>query len=208
MPRESHVSRESHVISMDLSFEKFNVVPSPRGNMRYPAKFLSIHVTPISPTPTPHNHHQPSIHLSVPLFTMSPQPKTASPTVAKTPIVTKMGKLDRSNSKNEGGAGMLFTMIDDDSEINTYISTDPIFDTVIGYQASPTFLTREMVEHIKSRILEAYEADGEDGSRISGFTHPLSEQETRELLHEFSACMKECTGGEEIHASFTFLTCV
>jgi len=134
---------------------------------------------------------------------MSPQPKSTSSSIAKTPLVTKGAR----ESKQEK-SGMLFTFIEEDMGISSYISRDPIFDGVVGYQKSHKFLTAPMVEHMKAEIVKADNEEEYGVSEISKINHPLSEDQVVELLNMFAECMEECKGGEKIHASFTFVNVV
>ena len=114
----------------------------------------------------------------------------------KTPLVKKGAGSTSARDKKKSGGGMMFTFVHDDLEIKTFITEDPVFDGVVGFQSGFKFLTESMVEHIKSEI-----AKMDDDVSTSIYTYPLDHHQAVELMYNYTPLMKECKGGETAGAS-------
>ena len=120
---------------------------------------------------------------------------------SKTPLITKKGDTVKQTKKSHG-RGMMFTLIDEFMEVKTHVSYDPVFDTVVGFQASPkSFLTPEIVDHMKSVVAEKY-----SDVDVSDFSFPLSSEGAVELVLQYASCNKTCKGGETSGAYCAFVT--
>ena len=120
----------------------------------------------------------------------------------KTPLITK-GETAVQTKKSHG-KGMMFTLIDEYMEVKTHVSYDPVFDTVVGFQASPkSFLTPEIVDHMKSVVAEKY-----SDIDVSDFSLPLSRENAVELVLQYASCTKRCEGGEPSGAYCAFVTTI
>ena len=120
---------------------------------------------------------------------------------AKTPLVTKKGDTVKEAKKSHG-KGMMFTLIDEFMEVETYVSYDPVFDDVVGFQASlKSFLTPEIVDRMKSVVAKKY-----SDIDVSDFCFPLSTEGAVELVLQYASCTKKCKGGEPSGAYCAFVT--
>lgn len=148
---------------------------------------------PVTP-PLPHNPLTPQHQKKQKTMGLTTETSTGSAVAkTKTPLVTK--------AVARTGKGMIFTFTEEDLQIRTFISRDPVFDGVVGFQGSVDFLTESMVERLKSEVSRVW-----DDVDTSDLSHPLSHEEAVELLSNFRKCMKKCKGGETCGASFTALT--
>lgn len=96
--------------------------------------------------------------------------------------------------------GIVFTFIRD-MQISCYVSKDPIFDRVIGYQPNLSFITEEMINHIKMETVKA--SDDSDGTDLSMYQYPMSEKDIVSLLYEYRVCMEPCKFEDSFRASYT-----
>ena len=120
---------------------------------------------------------------------------------SKNPLITKKGDTVKQTKKSHG-KGMMFTLIDEFMEVKTHVSYDPVFDTVVGFQASPeSFLTAEIVDHMKSVVAEKY-----SDVDVSSFSFPLTSEGAVELVLQYASCTKACKGGETSGAYCAFVT--
>lgn len=85
-----------------------------------------------------------------------------------------------------------------DGETTSYISEDPIFSGVNGYQTDTTFITNEMFEHMKKSILDV-DPGGEESMKYQKYSKEDCEEMSM-FCYDFSVCMKKCIGGERCDA--------
>lgn len=124
------------------------------------------------------------------IFTMIPS-KSSVTKKKGTPGTTK------EMIKEETKAGIIFTFIQEDFEIESFICIDPIFARVEGYQTDASFLTAEMVDYMKSELTKKLPEDDH-----STTIHPLSEENAHRFLYEYTSCMDTCVGGEKATAIY------
>ena len=147
-------------------------------------------------------------HLVTLNFPMTLTPSSSKP-VAKSSgaaAVTKMKGapattkevIDLSDDDDEKTkSGVIFTFISDDGQFESFTCTDPIFARVEGHQKNASFLTAEMVDHIKSELAKEFQSDDHSDN-----VHPLSEEDARCFLYEYTSCMDSCSGGEKATATY------
>lgn len=94
----------------------------------------------------------------------------------------------------------MFTFVDENWEFSSFISKDPIFNGLVGFQKTLDFLTPERVQHITSELCRVH-----DCVEQGNLGNPLGEFEAHSMLHAFSVCMTKCEGGETSGASYAML---
>lgn len=107
--------------------------------------------------------------------------------VAKTPLVKKTVQPKKSTT----GKGMMVTFVHEDLEIKTFVTKDPVFDSVVGFQKNFSFLTEEMVNKMKEEVGKVH-----DDVDVSLYSFPLDDDMALDLVYNYTSCMKECRGGE------------
>lgn len=85
-----------------------------------------------------------------------------------------------------------------DNERSAFISKDPIFSSVEGLQLSTGFLTKEMVEYMKAKLVKKNPGDLACYENVK---YPLNEEAAGDLIYNFSEFMEECSGGEKADAT-------
>ncbi len=123
---------------------------------------------------------------------MSPISQT-KPACIKTPTLTK-GKSagDAIAAKKEvcAAEGMLFIFSLPDAETKAYISYDPMFQGISGYQSDFTrIITKDMIE----KMTEEGKKIDPDFYEIGG---DYSDEDLSNFLYGYGECMEECDGGE------------
>ena len=119
--------------------------------------------------------------------------KMKGPATTTTKEVIDLSDEDDEETKT----GFIFTFISDDHQFESSICTDPIFARVKGHQTDASFLTAEMITHIKSEIAKKFPDDDH-----SDTVHPLSEEAARCFLCAYAECMDKCYGGEKATATY------
>lgn len=145
-------------------------------------QLLSIHCAPTRHTPPPsHNHQHQHIKNK-----MSPVSKTRSAR-AKTRTVTKRTKRTSEEPVEEG---MLFIFTFPGMDGEAYISSDPMFDNICGYQRDFTkIFTEEMIEKMASVIKEEYAED-------MHVTERCTPEELASFLYQYGLTLAECDDGQ------------
>lgn len=91
----------------------------------------------------------------------------------------------------------MFIFVDTDCERQAFVSDDPIFEGINGYQFDTTFVTEGIFKHMKEAMLD------KDPSLAPLKRVKYCSEECEEMsafMYEFTACMKECNGGEKAEA--------
>lgn len=168
-----------------------------------PYRFITIHRDP-SPGPSPPIHFH-SDHHSHSLLTTQENSRNSKMVkstpiesgVSKTPLVKKCDSVTSVQAKKAAiGKGMMFTFVHEDLDIKTYVTKDPVFDSVEGFQKNFGFLTEEMVDHMKEGVSKVH-----NDVDVSVYSFPLNEDLSFDLMYNYTSCMKECRGGEISGAS-------
>lgn len=121
-------------------------------------------------------------------MTLAGQQKPAS---LKTPLVRKK-TADRTSSVT--ATGILFIFNDVDNQVSAYVSKDPVFDCVEGFQYSTSFLTPEMIEFMRGELVKRRPEDAQCFSSTAG---KMDAEALGNLLYAFAdGFMVECQGGE------------
>ncbi|CAM9531564.1 unnamed protein product [Pylaiella littoralis] len=109
---------------------------------------------------------------------------------------------DCSESK-PSGKGMIFTFIHKNMKIRTWIANNPVFDSVEGVQENFGFLTKDMVDHMKSEVSKVHE-----DIDVSDYPFPIDEDSALDLVYNYTSCIKKCRRGEKSGAVMvTYIGC-
>ena len=81
-------------------------------------------------------------------------------------------------------------------DIDTYVTKHPVFDSVKGFQTDFSFLTEEIVDHMKKAVRKSL-----DDVDVSLYSFPLDEERALDLVYNYTSCMTKCKGGEITGAS-------
>ena len=118
--------------------------------------------------------------------------------VAKTPLVKKTVQPKKSTTEK----GMMITFVHEDLEIKTFVTKDPVFDSVVGFQKNFSFLTEEMVNKMKEEVGKVH-----DDVDVSLYSFPLDSEMALDLVYNYTSCMKECRGGETCSSTVVAYFC-
>lgn len=94
-------------------------------------------------------------------------------------------------AKESASKGMMITFVHEDLETKTYVTKDPVFDGVVGFQRDFRFLTGAMVDRMKSEVGRA-----DPDVDLTLYSFPINEDLALDLAYNYSSCMKKCRGGE------------
>lgn len=84
---------------------------------------------------------------------------------------------------------MLFLFCLADCETGAYISHDPMFKDVSGYQSGVDFLTAGMIKKMTKQIKKAE-------PEFKGLGTNYDSLQLREFVYSYAECMEECEQGE------------
>ena len=113
--------------------------------------------------------------------------------MTKTGSDTKAAAVKTEHKTKPKPHKMMFIFSDTDCQTTAFISEDPIFAGVKGYQADTTFVTKEMFEHMKQEIVKNNPMD--EATRVANY-HAEDCEDMCNFIYGFAECMKRCRGGE------------
>lgn len=93
---------------------------------------------------------------------------------------------------------MLFMFVLDGGVTEAYVSEDPVFAGVVGYQSDTTFVTEKMYDHMKKEIVKSC-PENADAMECINYS-PVACEEMNGFVHSFVECMDECYTGETADA--------
>lgn len=126
---------------------------------------------------------------------MSPVPQTKpacvkTPTIKKGPVTSDAAVTTEDTSTGESSGGMMFIFSLPDAETKAYISHDPVFKGVSGYQKSCAFISEDMIEKMTK---DTKDIDPNAMVLSKGY----SDEDMSHFMYGYAdECMEECEGGE------------
>lgn len=88
-------------------------------------------------------------------------------------------------------SGMMFIFGETDNVTSAFVSKDPAFSEVVGYQTSNSFISNNMIEHMIFELEKKYPGDDVDMYNYD------SDEGLSNLMYSYCySCLEECVGGE------------
>ena len=118
--------------------------------------------------------------------------KDHKPASFKTPLAQK------KTADSKEPHRMLFVFVLDGGVTEAYVSEDPVFADVVGYQRDTTFVTEKMYDHMKEDIVKSC-PDNAEAMECSKYS-AVDCEEMSGFVYSFAECMEECYTGETADA--------